>query len=140
MIILVNPSQKPFQAMIIFICRKLCVKQTRIQVFSDSYFPVNLSSYFTQRIGWHAPNYNYTFFISNTFISNTRLKLAKNQAKAKQHSETELSKIIHFHYSRYHLKIIDILKNVQKTSALILITLIIHEYLFLALHGRLNII
>ena len=30
------------------------------------------------------------FFISNTFISNTRLKLVKNQAKAKQHPEVEL--------------------------------------------------
>ena len=28
-----------------------------------------------------------TFFISNTFISNTRLKLAKNQANAKQNPE-----------------------------------------------------
>ena len=32
----------------------------------------------------------HAFFISNTFISNTRLKLAKNQAKAKQHPEAEL--------------------------------------------------
>ena len=31
-----------------------------------------------------------TFFISNAFISNTRLKLAKNSAKAKQHLEAEL--------------------------------------------------
>ena len=31
----------------------------------------------------------HAFFISNTFISNTRLKLAKNQAKAKQHPEAE---------------------------------------------------
>ena len=30
------------------------------------------------------------FYISNTFISNARLKLAKNLAKAKQHSEAEL--------------------------------------------------
>ena len=89
--------------MIIFICRKLCVKQTRIQVFSDSYFPVNVSSYFTQRIGWHEPNYNYTFFISNTFISNTRLKLAKNQAKAKQHSETELSLFENYSLSLFTL-------------------------------------
>ena len=28
-------------------------------------------------------------FISNTFISNARLKLAKNQAKAKQHTDTD---------------------------------------------------
>ena len=30
------------------------------------------------------------FFLSNTFISNATLKLAKNQAKAKQHPEAEL--------------------------------------------------
>ena len=35
--------------------------------------------------------YDYTHFvISNTFISNARLKLAKNQAKFKQHLEAEL--------------------------------------------------
>ena len=34
--------------------------------------------------------HRYTlFFISNIFISNTRLKLAKNQANAKQHHETD---------------------------------------------------
>ena len=32
----------------------------------------------------------HAFFISNTFISNARLKLAKNQANAKQHPETDL--------------------------------------------------
>ena len=34
--------------------------------------------------------YLHAFFISNTFISNAGLKIAKNQAKAKQHSEAEL--------------------------------------------------
>ena len=62
------------------------------------------------------------FFISNTFISNARLKLAKNQAKAKQQAEAELLLlIIHFPRPCYHPKIIgDILKNVQKTSAAVL--------------------
>ena len=32
----------------------------------------------------------HAFFVSNTFISNARLKLAKNQANAKQHPEAEL--------------------------------------------------
>ena len=32
----------------------------------------------------------FIFFISNTFISNATLKLAKNQANAKQHPEVEL--------------------------------------------------
>ena len=31
-----------------------------------------------------------TFFVGNTFITNARLELAKNQAKANQHPETEL--------------------------------------------------
>ena len=31
----------------------------------------------------------HTFFISNTFISNARLKLAKNHVDAKQHPEAE---------------------------------------------------
>ena len=30
------------------------------------------------------------YFVSNTFTSNTRLKLRKNRANAKQHPETEL--------------------------------------------------
>ena len=33
---------------------------------------------------------NTRFFISNTFTSNVRLKLAKNQLKSKQHPEAEL--------------------------------------------------
>ena len=34
---------------------------------------------------------NFTlFFISNAFLSNTNLKLAKNQANARQHPEAEL--------------------------------------------------
>ena len=33
---------------------------------------------------------NKLFFISDTLISNARLKLTKNQAKAKQHLEAEL--------------------------------------------------
>ena len=32
----------------------------------------------------------HAFFISNSFISNGRLKLANNQAKAKQYFEVEL--------------------------------------------------
>ena len=41
----------------------------------------------------------HTFFISNTFISNARLKLAKNQAKAKQHPEAELLLSENFSFS-----------------------------------------
>ena len=35
-------------------------------------------------------NKNTAFFISNIFVSNTKLKLARNQANAKQHPESEL--------------------------------------------------
>ena len=38
------------------------------------------------------------FYISNIFISNTRLKLAKNQAYAKQHTEAEV--VLFEHYAR----------------------------------------
>ena len=40
----------------------------------------------------------HTFFISNTFISNARLKLAKNQTNAKQHSEAELLRSENYWY------------------------------------------
>ena len=33
---------------------------------------------------------NTHFFISNTFIRNARLKLAKNQASAKQHPDADI--------------------------------------------------
>ena len=59
----------------------------------------------------------YTLFISNTFLSNVKLKLAKYQPKAKQHPEAELllSENYSFFHQRYRPKIVgDILKNVQK--------------------------
>ena len=42
------------------------------------------------------------FFISNNFISNTRLKLAKNQPNSKQHPEAELCclKIMHILHAK----------------------------------------
>ena len=47
--------------------------------------------------------------LQTVFINNTWLKLAKNQAKAKQHSEAELllfENYLLFFYQRYHAKII----------------------------------
>ena len=38
-------------------------------------------------------------FLSYTFISNARLKLAKNQANAKQHPEAELLKLKNYSHS-----------------------------------------
>ena len=49
------------------------------------------------------------FFISNTFISNARLKLAKNQVNAKETLKLNFFnlKIIHILHSRYHPNILD---------------------------------
>ena len=41
----------------------------------------------------------HTSFISNTFISKARLKLAKNQANAKQHREAGLLPFENYSYS-----------------------------------------
>ena len=43
------------------------------------------------RFPWICISHIQAFFIRNTFISNARLKMAKNWAKAKQHPEAELS-------------------------------------------------
>ena len=43
------------------------------------------------------------FFISNTFISNTRVKLAKNQENGKQHPEAELLLFNNYSYSSFLL-------------------------------------
>ena len=45
----------------------------------------------------------YAYFISNTFISNARLKLAKIQAKAKQHPEAEL--LVFENYSLFSFRL-----------------------------------
>ena len=61
----------------------------------------------------------HAFFISNIFISNAKLKLANNQAKARQHPEVELLLFENYSlfYPRYHPKIVeDILNNLLKTS------------------------
>ena len=41
----------------------------------------------------------HAFFISNTFIGNARIKLAKNQANAKEHPEAELWLFENYSYS-----------------------------------------
>ena len=46
---------------------------------------------------------NTCFFISNTFISNATLKLAKNQANAKQNLEAELLRFKNYSHSSYTL-------------------------------------
>ena len=59
------------------------------------------------------------FLISSIFISNARLKLAKNQANAKQHLRLNFYylKIIHILHPCYHPKIIEhILKIKQKSK------------------------
>ena len=60
----------------------------------------------------------YTFlFTNNSFISNARLKLTKNQAKAKHHSEAELLLFENYSLSLSTLSSKndkDVLNNVQK--------------------------
>ena len=59
------------------------------------------------------------FFISNTFISNARLKLAKNQVKAKQLPEAEPLLFENYSLSTPTLtskKKGDVLKMFKKTS------------------------
>ena len=59
------------------------------------------------------------FFISNAFISNPRLKLAKNQANAKQHPETEDLLFESYSYSLSTLPFKNlghILKNKEKNK------------------------
>ena len=61
--------------------------------------------------------YVHTFFTSNTFISNARIKLAKNQANAKQHPEAELLLFENYSHSSSMLSskiIVHILTNKQK--------------------------
>ena len=45
---------------------------------------------FTSCVYEHDAYLHAFYFISNTFISNARLKIAKSQANAKQHPEAEL--------------------------------------------------
>ena len=64
------------------------------------------------------------FFICSTSKSNTWLKLAKNQAKAKQHPETELMLIENYSNSSFMLSPkTNILRNVQKASVSVLMRL-----------------
>ena len=61
----------------------------------------------------------HAFFISNTFITNARLKRAKNQARAKQHPEAELLQFENYSLSTSTLsskKNGVILENVQTTN------------------------
>ena len=54
-------------------------------------------------------NSKYTLvFMTNAFISNARLKLAKNQANAEQHTEAAVLQfpIIHILHHCYHRKVI----------------------------------
>ena len=64
----------------------------------------------------------YACFVSSTFIRNTRLKLAKNQEKSKQHTEAQLSLFENYSISSYtsSKNNVHILKNMLKTTAYIL--------------------
>ena len=56
----------------------------------------------------------HAFFINNTFISNARLKLAKNQTNAKQHPEAEL--LLLENYSHSWSKNKNIFKKISKRT------------------------
>ena len=61
----------------------------------------------------------HAFFISNTFISNARLKLAENQANATQHPEAEFLLFENYSHSSSTLSFKNnrtILKNIQKNN------------------------
>ena len=49
-----------------------------------------IQRYFLRRFLQNILSYYMLFLMSNTFISNTRLKMEKNQANAKQHPQTEI--------------------------------------------------
>ena len=59
--------------------------------------------YFLRGFSQNISFYYMLFFINNNFISNTRLKLAKNQAKAKQHHETERLPFENYSHSPFML-------------------------------------
>ena len=107
-------------------------KSTRNCGFGHIYWrnPWRKTLFFVQWRLWYFrySTHIHDFFLSNTFISNNnRVKLAKNKQKL---SNTTMRlnfrylKIIRFLYPRYYLKLNeDILKNVQKTSSPVLMTL-----------------
>ena len=88
-----------------------------IQAYSSIFRTVQTLAYFktgAHSEPWYTQNSDisrplaYTlFYISNTLTSNARLKLAQNQANAKQHPETELllfENYSHFSSTLYHPK------------------------------------
>ena len=82
------------------------------------------------------------FFISNTFINNIKLKLAKNQAKAKQHTEAEL--LLFENYSLLSSKLSSknsrrYSKKYTKASASVLIRLLMTMKMRLKMKNRSHI-
>ena len=58
----------------------------------------------------------HALFISKTFVSNTRLKLAKNWAKAKQHAEAELLLLKNYVFSSSTLSSKDNMRYSKKCA------------------------
>ena len=58
----------------------------------------------------------HALFISNTFVSNTRLKLAKHWAKAKQHAEAELLLLKNYVFSSSTLSSKDNMRYSKKCA------------------------
>ena len=80
---------KYFPCFLIVVERNFHWKENKLRKLK--LFPVSPSSYFNffENCKDALADF-YAFFISNTFISHTRLKLAKNQANAKLYPEAEL--------------------------------------------------
>ena len=60
----------------------------------------------------------HAFFISNTFVSNTGLELAKNQVNVKQHPVTGLLLFETYSLPRYHQKIIGQNLKISKITSM----------------------
>ena len=119
------------------ICKKPAVKHSIEKAISRNF--VNLSTTFCPRLQFVLISYYedgitkdestkfHHFFISNTFLNNARLKLAKKKINQILRSILRVNfyylKIIHILYPCYHPKIIGhILKNKERTDAFVFIS------------------
>ena len=98
------PCKPSFQSSIILRLHNFRFKPRIVSTFCTLELITKLSYslknvHFIKRFLYYCQHINTRFFISNTFISNTRLKFAKNQANAKKHPEAELSLFENYSHS-----------------------------------------
>ena len=82
---------------------KILVKSSVVIIFKTYFFAIFTSTTFQFTVRKKLRFQSTRFFICNTSKSSTWLKLAKNQAKAKQHPETELMLIENYSNSSFML-------------------------------------